>query len=171
MLRHQRKRNRLKHFDYSSSGYYFVTICVNKRECVFGEIENKKMILNELGKIVENQWLWLERQYKYTELDGFQIMPNHLHGIIVIRRKSSNTVGTGLDLSLQKKYLSLSNIIGAFKTTSSKLIHQIKHSFRWQRSFYDHIIRHEESLQKIRQYIIDNPRNWETDRNNPKNIK
>ncbi len=96
-------------------------------------------------------------------------MPNHFHGILIIKN-ILNPVGTGLDLSLQKKCLSLSNIIGAFKTTSSKYIHQTGlDSFRWQRSYYDHIIRNEYSLFRIRKYIKNNPRNWEDDRNNPNN--
>jgi REP element-mobilizing transposase RayT len=161
----RRKPNRLKGFNYSSNGYYYVTICVNKRKCIFGEIVNKKMNLNKYGNFVKQQWLWLENQYKYIKLDEFQIMPNHIHGIIII----IPTVGTGLDLSLQEKYLSLSNIVGAYKTTSSKLIHNLGlNSFKWQRSFYDHIIRNEKTLDKIRQYIRDNPKNWNMDRNNLK---
>ena len=165
----RRKSNRLKNFDYSSSGWYFVTICTQNRECLFGNVIDNKMVLNKYGEIVQDQWLWLEKQYKYVEFDAFHIMPNHFHGILIIVNET-NRVGTGLDLSLQKKRLSLSNIIGAFKTTSSKHIHQIGlNTFRWQRSFYDHIIRNKYSLFRIRQYIRDNPKNWSDDRNNPNN--
>ncbi|MEK7495535.1 MAG: transposase [Patescibacteria group bacterium] len=167
VLKH-RKSNRLLNFDYSSSGYYFITICTKNRQEYFGNIINNEMVINEIGKIVEAQWLWLEKQYKHVELDEFKIMPNHFHGIIIIKNKS-NPVGTGLDLSLQKKHLSLSNIIGAFKTTSSIRIHKkgLK-IFQWQRSFYDHIIRNEKSFYYICQYIKNNSINWSEDRNNCK---
>jgi len=163
----QRKPNRLKKYDYSSSGWYFITICTQNREHFFGNIVNNIMVMNKFGKIVNLQWLWLKKQYvDFVDTDEFIIMPNHFHGILIIKN-ILNPVGTGLDLSLQKKCLSLSNIIGAFKTTSSKYIHQTGlNSFKWQRSFYDHIIRNEYSLFRIREYIKDNPRNWEDDRNN-----
>lgn len=166
VLRH-RKSNRLKNFDYSSGGYYFITICINKRKNIFGEINDQKMILNKYGQIINLQWLWLEKQYHNSiEIDEYIIMPNHFHGILIIKYKS-NYVGTGLDLSLQKKRLSLSNFICAFKTTSSKQIHRSGlQSFQWQRSFYDEIIRNEYSLFKIRLYIKNNPENWGNDRNN-----
>ncbi|PIV10939.1 hypothetical protein COS50_02865 [Candidatus Roizmanbacteria bacterium CG03_land_8_20_14_0_80_35_26] len=104
-------------------------------------------------------------------------MPNHIHGIIIIKNKKQIiNVGTIHELSLQKEFISdwkqrrhmlLPIIIGFFKMNSSKSIHNLGlNSFQWQRSFYDHIIRNEKSLQKIRQYIQDNPKNWQTDRNN-----
>ena len=134
------------------------------------------MILNEIGNIVKKQWLWLEEQYQFIKLDEYQIMPNHLHGIIIINRTSSINVGTIHELSLrnksifnwkQRRKMLLPKIIGFFKMNSSKTIHQLGiNSFQWQRSFYDHIIRNEESLNKIRQYIRENPMKWNNDRNN-----
>lgn len=159
-----RKPIRLKNYDYSEPGYYFVTVCVKDRECCFGEIVNGEMALNKCGKIVDQQWQWLKQNFPYVDLDTFVIMPNHFHGILII-----NDVGTGLDPSLQK-ILPLSNIIGAFKTTSSKKIHAAGFlDFSWQRSFYDHVIRKDESLDKIRKYILNNPRQWDLDKENPKN--
>lgn len=161
-----RKPNRLKTFDYSQTGYYFVTICTQDRVCCFGDIINGEMILNKVGMVVEQQWLWLKQNFPYVKLDVFQIMPNHFHGILIIE-----PVGNGLDRSLQKQ-LPLSNIIGAFKTTSSKLIHQSEFlNFSWQKSFYDHVIRKDKSLDKIREYIKNNPKQWELDEENPKNLK
>lgn len=161
-----RKSNRLKNFDYSQNGYYFVTICINDREEFFGKIKNGEMILNDYGKIVENQWLWLSNQYEYIMLDKFVVMPNHMHGILVIDRgrDRSRPVPT-VGMVIIKP---LSQLIGAFKTTSSKIIHQNGlENFAWQRSFYDHVIRNEKSLFHIREYIRNNPIKWdiEKDRN------
>jgi len=79
-----RKPNRLKNYDYSRSGYYFVTICTYRRECYFGKILEGKMVLNKYGGIINEQWLWLDEQYQYVKLDEYCIMPNHLHGILII---------------------------------------------------------------------------------------
>ena len=109
----ERKRNRLQNYDYSHGGYYFVTTSTKHHEEFFGNIENNTMILNEYGEIVQKQWLWLADQYEYIKLDEYIVMPNHCHGIVAI-----DSVGTGRDLSLQGKIKSLSELIGAFKTTS-----------------------------------------------------
>ena len=158
----ERKLNRLAGFDYSNGGYYFVTICTKNRINCFGNIVDGQMVLNECGQIVEHQWIWLQKQYKYVELDEYVIMSNHIHGIIII---DPVFVGNGRDHSLHEKIKSLSELIGAFKTTSSKLIHQLgMRTFHWQKSFYDHIIRNEHSLFRIQEYIRNNPAKWELDR-------
>jgi len=163
-----RKRIRCPKYDYSLPGNYFVTICTKNRHPWFGEIVDGQMILSEVGKIVEKQWYWLEKQYGHCiSLDQFCVMPDHVHGIIFI----NDPVGTGRDLSmintkrvgrdrpLQKmKIKPLPELIGALKTTSSKLIHQNHHpNFAWQRSFHDRIIRNEVELERIRHYIFHNP--------------
>jgi len=137
----------------------------------------KKMELNEFGKIVQNQIEWLVEQYKYVDVHNFVIMPNHVHMIIEIDKKKL-TVGTGGDkikegtareLSVQVqdkeiKIKSLSSLMGAFKTTSSKMIHQVGFAdFAWQRSFHDHIIRNERSYQNISNYIDSNLEKWVVD--------
>jgi len=158
-----RKLNRLEGFDYSVEGYYFVTICTKNKMEWFGKIHNAIMKLNKYGHIVHRQWLWLSERYQYVRLQEFIIMPNHLHSIIAINRENYNTVGNGRDRSLQK-IKSLSELIGAFKTTSSKMIHSTGlRDFQWQKSFFDHIIRNEQSLNNIREYIINNPLKWELD--------
>src|SRR6187401_2035112 len=150
MLR-ERKRNRLFGYDYSQDNLYFITSCVKNRVCCLGEIINKKMNLNTYGEITADQWYWIARQYSYVTLHEFVVMPNHIHGIIEIDRSNLNTVvvaavGTGRDLSLQQqqqlpKIKSLSELMGAYKTTTSKQIHLAGYSaFEWQRSFHDHII-------------------------------
>lgn len=167
-----RKRNRLKNFDYSSSGYYFVTICVNKRPNIFGEIQGQKMILNKYGVIIKKYLSELPTRYKNIELDEFIIMPNHIHLIIIIN--STFPIGTIHELSLQnsnnqlkRRNMLLCKIIGYLKMNSSKQIHSLGlNLFRWQRSFYDEIIRNEYSLYYIREYIRNNPANWDKDRNN-----
>lgn len=166
MLFHHRKRNRLKNFDYSNNGYYFVTICVYKREYVFGEIKDDQMVLNRYGKIMKKCYLDLPNHYINCTLDEYVIMPNHMHGIIIIKN-----VGNGLKPFPTNTKYSLSEIIRGFKTFSSRSIHQLGlNSFKWQKSFYDHIIRNEQSLWAIRQYIKNNPKNWEEDRNNVENL-
>ena len=161
----KRKLNRLKNYDYSSVGYYFVTVCTHGKINWFGKIKNGEMMLNECGTVVENCWLDLSNHYGNFKLDYFVIMPNHFHGIFFI----DNTVGDGLKPSPTK--YGLSEIVRGFKTFSSKKINQImqpRNHFRWQRSFYDHIIRNECDLNRIRQYIIDNPLQWEMDEENVK---
>jgi len=166
----KRKINRLQNYDYSQNGYYFVTICEKNRKEFFGEITNDEMILNECGRIIDGQWLWLKDQYDYVKLDEYIVMPNHIHGILIIENKNVN----GRDRSRPvptKKIKSLSELMGAFKTTSSKLIHQTGlKNFIWQRSFYDHIIRNNQSLNNIRAYVKNNPIKWAMDRNNQENL-
>ena len=165
-----RKPNRLKNYDYSRDGFYFVTICTHNRKHYFGEIYNRRMQLNRYGKIVQKQWLWLAEQYPYVEHDEHVFMPNHVHGIVIINRSAVANVGNGRDRSLPK-IKPLSELIGAFKTTSSKLIHRAGLvEFRWQKSFYDHIIRNDRSLFHIRKYIQNNPLQWEYDQENLNNI-
>ena len=157
-----RKANRLKEFDYTQSYWYFVTICVKEMKQYFGKVENEKMILNEFGKIVESKLEWLTKQYSYVDIDSYVIMPNHVHAIIIL---DTVDVGTSRDLSLQIKIKSLSELVGAFKTVSSKQIHlNGLPEFKWQRSFYDRIIRNEKELYWIRKYIDENPLKWEIEK-------
>lgn len=161
-----RKLNRLKNWDYSSKGWYYVTICVGERKNVLGEIGQGRMELNIYGQIVERQWKWMGENFENVILDKYVIMPNHVHGLIRMVGTGQGVVpmvGTGLDLSV----LSVSKIIGAFKTTSSKLIHMAGlKEFKWHRSFYDEIIWDQRSLDKVRWYLQNNPKMWEMDINN-----
>jgi len=178
---HERKPNRLQGYDYSTDNLYFVTSCVHNRICCFGETSEQQMILSEYGKIAEKQWYWLGEQYPYVVLHEFIVMPNHIHGIIEIdRTRIPIPVGTGRDLSLPVsesesvtiKIKSLSELMGAYKTTVSKQIHLIEctdrsrpvYTFKWQRSFHDRIIRDEGAFQRISNYIVNNPKNWKQDK-------
>lgn len=182
---------RLKGFDYSSNGAYFVTICTKNREEIFGSIgvvhEQPEMILNQYGKIVDQIIKLLTGRFP-LDIDTYQIMPNHTHMILVI---GDPYVGAHHDapknhmptmraihesplrrLSAQKRSL-LSQIIGFLKMNSSKSIHQIigaHHLPIWQRNYFEHIIRNEIELNKIREYITLNPQTWARDRNNPENL-
>lgn len=169
---------RLKNWDYSNNGYYFITICTKEKEHFFGNIIDGKMILNDIGKIINDEWYKSEKMRPNIILDEFIIMPNHIHGIIIINNEMNNAVNhveTHCNASLQPhnadKKNNLSNIIRGFKSSSTKLIHILGfNNFAWQPRFYEHIIRNEKSLQKIRNYIITNPINWLKDENNIKNI-
>ncbi len=174
----ERKSNRLKGCDYSSSGYYFVTICTKSREEYFGNVIDRKMKLNEYGHIVNQYWFDLPNHYENCQLDEFIVMPNHIHGIIVITNSKRNipNVGTIHELSLRKTFrrnMLIPKIIGRFKMITAKSINGkcgLRDRPIWQRSFYDHIIHNEYELTRIREYIKNNPANWKNDRNNPENL-
>ena len=163
--RRRRNSNRLEGYDYSQAGCYFVTVCAQDRANRFGEIVNEQMCLNDMGRIVGESWEWLERRYDNVGLDVWVIMPNHFHNILIIRdtrRGDSRTAPT----------IPLGRLIGAFKTVSTKRINRRKGTpgtKLWQRSFYDHVIRDDEDLNNIREYIQNNPLKWALDEYNPSN--
>jgi len=164
---------RLEEWDYSSSGYYFVTICTNNMECVLSRITDGKVVLTGIGNIAKRLWLEIPEHFKNVELDEFIIMPNHMHGIVII-----NNVETCHGMSLQKnsnvnKFSkpisgSLAMIINQYKSSVARICRKNGYNkFAWQPRFYDHIIRNEKLLQKIREYIHNNPLKWDVDENNP----
>lgn len=195
---------RLEGYDYSQNGAYFITICTQNREYLFGEIINGENKLNDAGKMIGVEWQALLNRFNNIKLDEYVIMPNHFHGIIIINNETVagivKTVGAGAHVvemvgaplvGAQPHILGAPNrattrvaptgvrnvrtiigdIVGAFKsTTTHKYIVGVKNndwqSFDgklWQRNYYEHIIRNEKSLDKIREYIIDNPQNWNQD--------
>jgi len=153
-----RKQIRLKKYDYAQSGWYFVTICTQNRECLFGEIVDGKMKLNDVGNIIDTQWNGLLNRFHNIQLDEYVVMPNHFHGIIII--PSNN----GRD---NPAPTTLGRIIAYFKYESTKQINQYyvgagilpPHTIKkiFQRNYYEHIIRNEEELHAIRRYIEKNP--------------
>ncbi len=150
-----RKPNRLKYYDYSNAGWYYVTICTNDHKNHFGEVINSKMDLNDAGKIVYEYWEKIEKLHKNIELDYFVIMPNHIHGIIII-----NSVGDANFASpTDRTKMELCKLLQQFKRAVTLKIKSINHesNFKWQRSFYDRIIRNEKELFNIRKYIKQNP--------------
>jgi len=161
--------SRLKDWDYSTPWWYYVTICTNDMKCWFGEIKKGKMIFNDLGKVVDEEWNKTKVIRKNVELDHYVVMPNHFHGIIIINgpEKIDNvdkSVETHSNASLHKVKNNLSDIIRGFKGSCTKRIHLYNNpAFKWQPRFYDHIIRNDNDLRRIRTYIQNNPLKWEID--------
>ncbi len=175
--KHHRRSIRLPGYDYSQSGSYFITICTHNRECLFGEIVNNEMVLNEYGNIVKNCWIETKIIRPGIQLDEFVVMPNHFHGIIVITDEYRKNVGAYCDTPLhENRFHSPSRTIGSivrgFKSQTTKQINQIRQTPGmpvWQRNYYEHIVRDKMDLHRIRQYIMDNPKNWEMDKNYRRN--
>lgn len=164
---HNRRSIRLRGYDYIQAGAYFITICCQDRKCRFGKIENDKMILNEYGTIAYNEWIKLPERFLNNELDVFQIMPNHLHGIIVL-----NDVGATLAVAHDAVAHDAVMIqrAGAYKSlVANKCLEIFKSKNEimgklWQRNYHEHIIRNEQSYQTISDYIINNPAKWNDDK-------
>lgn len=174
---HHRRSIRLPGYDYSQNGAYFITICTQNRECILGEIEDDAMRLSDAGQIAADSWEWLARQYDHVVLDEWEITPNHLHAIIVIidgGRGGSQEGGSqegGSRTAPTGRRKPLGGLIGAYKTVSTKRFNELVHTPGariWQRNYYEHILRNDDELNRIRQYIIENPARWGTDRENPK---
>lgn len=183
---HHRQSIRLRDYDYSRAGAYFVTICAWQRECLFGEVVDGGMRLNDAGRVVTRIWDMLPQRFQDAEVDVFVAMPNHIHGIIVINDPGG--VGAIHELPLhasphasplRKLYLrdrrnmSLPKIIGYLKMNSAKRINQQRNTPGvpvWQRNYYERIIRDESEWHAIRQYMLDNPVKWEEDENHPARI-
>ena len=200
---------RLKDWNYSRDGYYFVTICTQDKKCFFGDVIDEKVRLSAIGETVADEWLKTPQIRKNVSLDAWIIMPNHLHGIVIINNnephgnahgvatcrdalhasKNGNVHGVAIrgdaqgdacNASLQRgvandnkfgtQMNNLSSVIRGFKSATTKRIHRTRSDFSWQSRFYDHIIRNEKSLNKIREYIINNPLKWELDKENPANL-
>ncbi len=161
----KRKSIRLKGYDYSLPGLYFVTICTRNRIHRFGKIANNKMVLNENGKIVEYVWKHLIDHYPSIRLHDYVVMPNHFHGIVQILSVMDmvSPVGEGLKPSPTKP---LTEIVRGFKTFSARKINELHHTIGenvWQRNYYEHIIRTQMSYEHIVNYIRLNPIHWGND--------
>ena len=167
---HNRHSIRLSEYDYTRSGAYFVTICTANREPLFGRIVEGAMFLNELGAVVLECWEWLSKQYSYVTLDTSILMPNHLHGIIVVNEDDFVKGGSRTAPTIFPRRKPLGRLVGAFKTVSTKQINKVRQTpgfILWQRNYYEHIIRNENSLNKIRKYVLSNPLIWGFDPENP----
>ena len=168
-LIHQRRSIRLPGFDYTSAGHYFVTICTKDRNPLLGQVIDDCVDLSTYGDIVADCWRWLSERYPYIELDEWVVMPNHLHGILVISddgRGGSRTAPTTTDANHVPERKSLGSLIGAFKTVSTKKANEVRGTPGrpiWQRNFFDHVIRDQKSLDSIRRYISNNPAQWNSD--------
>lgn len=164
-----RRSVRLGYWDYSRPGYYFLTICCHDRQCLFGSIRDGKMELSQFGQVVIEE---LQRSVEIRSeltIDAVVVMPNHLHIIAVITRSDSGTLGYKRDVLVREKR-SISSFIAAFKAAVTARVNTLRQTPGvpvWQRGFHDHIVRSEESLAAIRQYLVDNPRQWELDKLHP----
>jgi putative transposase len=175
---HHRHSIRLREYDYSAIGAYFVTICVHMRECLYGGIINGEMELNEVGRMVEEVWKVLPKRFPQVELDEYIIMPNHFHGIVVINNESGH-VGAihelplhhgAISAQMHRRNMLLPKIIGYFKMNSAKGINRLRDMQGvpvWQRNYYERIIRDEKDLNAARKYIAENPLKWVDDQENP----
>jgi len=159
---------RLNGHDYSSGGKYFVTICTHCMISYFGNISCDKMFLSESGQIANKLWYEIPKHFPFVSLDEFVVMPNHIHGIIII--EPTGGLGTVHATSLHRnefmstispKTGSLPTVIRSYKSAVSKNVHFIDHDFLWQPRYYDHLIRTDREMNRIRKYIIDNPYKWD----------
>ena len=194
---HHRKSIRLRGYDYSAPGRYFVTICAQEKACLFGGIASSQIELNNYGRIVENVWKELPLHFPLVELDRFVVMPNHFHAIAVIVDPRAKRVGAGFPrpnseqsetgvgegfprpMSLilnpggeNPPLRALGDVMRWFKYESTKRINELRGMAGrriWQRNYYEHIILSDKSYWRIREYIADNPKNWVKDKLHPDN--
>jgi REP element-mobilizing transposase RayT len=185
---------RLPHWDYRWAGAYFITICTHNREHYFGEIKNGQMQLSHIGVIADILWYQIPHHSKNVELGAFVVMPNHVHGILILT-DTNDTVetlhvetlhvetlhATSLPSTkpstkpsteqkneqmavISPKSNSISTIVRSYKSAVTKHAYRLGFDFQWQTRFHDHVIRNDESFQKITNYIISNPANWQDDK-------
>ena len=156
---------RLQGCDYSQDGVYFVTTCTDQREELLCTIVDESVCLSDYGKVVQAAWHELPKHYPHVCLDAFVIMPNHVHAIVIL----TNEVGAGLrpaPTTHEESRHGLPEIVRAFKSFSAREINKMRGTPGakvWQRGFYEHVIRDENDLDTMRQYIIDNPARWQPD--------
>jgi putative transposase len=175
--------SRLKNWDYGKNGAYFITICTGNREQYFGEIvtidEENEMQFNEIGKLANEFWSEIPKHFPFVELGNYQIMPNHIHGILIIDKKNivddvvetlqcnvstKNGIKNEQMAKISPKRGTISTIMRSYKSVVTKNAHYIHAGFEWQERFHDHIIRDTESFEKIQNYIENNVANWKDDK-------
>ncbi len=181
---HRRHSLRLRGYDYSWAGAYFVTICTHNRASLFGEIVNGEMRLNDVGRMSATQWRSLSKRFPSVQPDAFVVMPNHMHGIIalidvradlVAAQDIARRITPPRRATTRVATRSLGTVIGAYKSLTTveyargvKMLGWSPFAGKlWQRNYYEHIIRNETTLNRVRQYIMDNPARWAEDPENP----
>lgn len=176
----KRKNLRLPQYDYTQAGGYFVTMCTFEHLCLFGKIQNCTLSLNDCGRIAHECWEKIPTIYSHIQLDEFIVMPNHIHGILIIddKRRMKRDAQRGdqrnegwanqreEERARQCLAPTLGVVIGQFKSVVTKRMNALRDTpgtYVWQRNYHDHIIRDEMDLNRIRKYIRDNPREWKND--------
>ena len=184
---HHRRSIRLRGYDYSHGGAYFVTIVTQGGACLFGEVLEAQMQMNEAGSMVQEVWWGLSQRFAGVEVGSMVVMPNHLHGVIalyepvgapLVGAQSRGNRATVDNRATTRVAPTLGSVVGAFKSlTTVEYVRGVRARgwapFRgrlWQRNYYEHIVRGDKSLERIEQYILDNPANWYLDKENPLNM-
>jgi len=177
--KHHRRSIRLNSYDYRQSGSYFITVCTHDRKCFFGTVDGREMQLNDVGQMVKSTWQELPSRFSSVWLDEFTVMPNHIHGVILVgaqfiapKLTASQDFGILNPGTLERGAINraptLGKIVRAYKARSTRLIRRMATpDFAWQRNYYEHVVRDEKSLNRIREYILTNPARWDSDRENP----
>ena len=165
----QRRSIRLAHYDYSREGAYFVTLSVHDRACLFGEMMDGVMRLNKLGQVIHSEWVRTSGLRPQVRLDEFIVMPNHFHAIIAVE-ESRRGVSPYAHPSFRSPSQTLGAILRGFKSATTKMINVMRGTpgtAVWQRNYYEHVVRDDLELQRICEYIVNNPSQWALDRENP----
>ena len=173
----RRRATRLHGYDYAQTAGYFVTICAQHQGYLFGKIIDGQMQLNELGKIVVECWSRIPQHFSSAELDVYVVMPNHIHGGILLGTRGAKwhrlPARSLPNRRGEASSSTLGQVVAYFKFQSTKYINQHRDmpgTRVWQRNYYDHVIRDERDLQRIRRYVTDNPMQWELDQLHPNNL-
>ena len=175
--KHHRHSIRLKDYDYSQSGAYAITICAQNRECILGEVADGNVVLSPMGAIAREFWLTIPGRFESVRLDEFIVMPNHVHGIIVVTGSNTRAIpepprpaSRGPSTWAQRRQMLIPKVVGYFKMNSAKAINLLRNTPGvpvWQRNYYERVIRTEPEWNAIRQYIVGNPVRWHDDEENP----
>lgn len=162
----ERKQIRLRNYDYSSNGWYFITICTSNKTCYFGHISSNKMHYSSIGLLALKYWIEIPKHYPYVKLGKYVIMPNHVHGIIgIFKERNDKHHSSSINTSLSPSRGSISRIIGSYKSSVSRWCNKNGHDyFGWHYRFHDHIIRNSQDYQRIHEYILNNVKRWNGDR-------
>jgi len=181
--KHHRRSIRLKGYDYSRAGAYFVTVVAHRRECLFGEVVGGDVALNEYGRVVEKWWHQIPVHFPNVDTLTFVVMPNHIHGIIVINDRGrgavsapdNNEIEHSGEMTSPLRRPTLGKIVAYFKYQSTKEMNAMDGigtiTKFWQRNYYEHIIRNDDDLNRIHRYIESNPSMWVDNDKNPANVK
>ena len=170
--RHHRRSIRLPAYDYTQPGAYFLTVVTHQRQCLFGEIVDGQVLVSGYGEAVGQEWLRSTQIRREIQLDAFVVMPNHIHAIVIVGAHGRAPLHRAPlpRAPLHRSPHSLGSFVAGFKSAVTKRINELRGTpglTVWQRNYYEHIIRDEEELNRVRQYIIDNPTCWEQDPENP----